>query len=252
MKVIQKEIVLNFVLSRKQEDGGFSFAQEAPATFEDTYYALQILHELEISYDEEKTTDFIRLIEKSRLLVKHLFQLAHLSKTYKLSLPWLNGIIEKSCFVQATDSESIYYSAKLARIVNNANLMNKLKEKRIQISNKEHLLTELCWKAIALKKLRVDFNEDAVAERIKGFQGHDSGFSFRKKGAPSFMEGTYLAIEALSELKQQPRDVQKCIMFVEMCRANNGGFGRQITTVPTLESTYHAIKSLKLLGMIKK
>lgn len=33
---------------------------------------------------------------------------------------------------------------------------------------------------------------------------------------------------------------------------NNGSFGRNITSMPTLEATYYAIKSLKILGKMKE
>ena len=248
MEIINKEIILKFVLSRKQNDGGFSFAQEAPSNFEDTYFALQTLYELQISYNNEKTFDIIRSVEMNNLLIKHMFQLTHLSKTYNLSLLWLEEVIKKQVLIQANDTQSIYYAAKIAHMRNNQNLISELRKKKISLSDREHLLSNLCWKTITLKKLGVEFDEQRIAEDIKEFQGYDGGFSFTRKGAPSFMEETYLAIEALSELKQQPKNVQNCIHFVERCKANNGGFGRQSVTVPTLENTYQSIAILNQLN----
>ncbi|MEM4259912.1 MAG: hypothetical protein QXG00_01620 [Candidatus Woesearchaeota archaeon] len=48
-------------------------------------------------------------------------------------------------------------------------------------------------------------------------------------------------------LGQQPDNIKKCKEFIMMCQSKIGGFGRQINAVPSLESTYHAIKSLKIL-----
>ncbi|MBN1275265.1 hypothetical protein JXA12_03155 [Candidatus Woesearchaeota archaeon] len=245
---MKKDETYSFVLSRKQSDGGFSFAEMTPSTLEDTYYALQIMQELQLPYKNEKTIQFILSVNRKSLMIKHLFQLAHLSETLHLKISWLNEAIRHYPFEQVADSQSLYYAAKLARISNDNKIIEALRMKRIELSLNEHLLSELCSKAIALKILNKKFNETKVSDTIKRFQGCDGGFSFTEKGAPSFIEETYLAIEALSELHQKPNNSKACKSFVAMCKANTGGYGRQITTVPTLEGTYCAIAILKMLA----
>lgn len=246
---MKKEDTYLFVLSREQPDGGFSFAETTPSTLEDTYYALQIIKELQLSYNNEKTIQFILSIDKKSLMIKHLFQLVHLSQKLNLKISWLNEAVQEYSFEQISDSQSLYYAAKLARILNDKRIIELLRKRIIEISSNEHLLSELCWKAITLKSLNKQVNEKEIANKIKQFQGYDGGFSFTEKGAPSFIEETYLAIEALSELHQKPTKIQACISFIDLCKANNGGYGRQSTTVPTLEATYCAIAISKLLKL---
>lgn len=245
-KEIRKDEVCSFVLRYEQLGGGFSFARTTPATLEDTFYALATLDLLKIQYSNDKTKEYIRSIEKIGG-VKHLFQILFISKRYNIEIAWLYNAIENFPFETIHDPESIYYASKIAELLGNDEITIKLIQNLKKISMKEHLLSELCWKAISHKKLGVQFDKEKVAEKIKQFQGYDGGFSFTEKGAPSFIEETYLAMEALSELSHKPNNTEACISFVQSCRANDGGYGRQITTVPSLEATYYAVAILKIL-----
>ena len=243
---IKKEEIRSFVLKHEQPDGGFSFAETTPATLEDTYYALGILHSLNTQYSNIKTKKYILSIEKIEM-VRHLFQILFISKTHNIKIPWLNNIIQNFPFDEIHDSESMYYASKIAGLLQNKKLVIALKNNLQKISVNESPLSELCWNAVSHKKLGVHFDMTAVAKRIKQFQGCDGGFSFTEGGSPSFIEETYLAVEALSELGHKPEHTEACISLTQSCRANNGGYGRQITTVPSLEATYCAVTILKIL-----
>jgi len=243
MEILQKKRILNFVLSHKQEDGGFSFAQEAPATLEDTYFALQILKELQISYDCRKVLKSYLMLP-DYTLPKHFFMLARLGITNKIN----EKLHERLC--KTHNAQSLYYLAKTARILSDENLISMVKE-RIPVKKNPGLLQESCWQAITLKQTRSQFNERGYAKHIAGFQNADGGFGFRR-GSTSFLENAYYATEALSLLKQPTINIEKCRKFVELCRAGDGAFGRQIITVPTLESTYHAIMCLKRLSYMRR
>jgi len=243
----KKEKIQSFVLKHEQSDGGFSFAETTPATLEDTFYALGILHLLNIQYSNIKTEKFIISLQKIGK-IRHLFQIIFISKTYNIKIPWLNKAIQNFPFDAIHDSESMYYASKIVELLHNKKLAITLKKNLHKISMKEHLLSELCWKAVSHNKLGVHFDMAAVAKRIKQFQACDGGFSFTKGGAPSFIEETYLAVESLSELGYKPEDTQACISLTQFCRSNKGGYGRQITTVPSLEATYCAVGILKILS----
>ncbi len=244
---IQKDDICSFVMSREQPDGGFGFAETAQATLEDTYYALQILHLLQIPYSNDKTAGFILSFNKSSLTIKHLFQVVYLSHILNLQVPSLNEAVVRFPYEKIRDSESMYYASRTAELIHNKESLDNIKNKGIKMNADEHLLSELCYKAITLKKSGILFDEQRVSEKIKKFQGYDGGFSFTAKGAPSFIEETYLAIEALAELATLPEDVDASVSFVNLCMADNGAYGRQITTVPTLDATYYAVAILKIL-----
>jgi len=248
----KKEEIYSFVMSRKQPEGGFSFAETTPATLEDTYYALQLIYEMHMNYNDKKTDQFLLSIDRKSLMVKHLFQLAHLRKIFNTRIPYLDEAIQRYSFDKINDSESLYYASKLASIIGDNKITQSLKRMVSEARPTDVLLSKICWKTIALSKLRINLNEKVVARKIRKFQGCDGGFSFREKGAPSFIEETCLAIDALMELHQKPKDIPACEYFVDLCRANNGGYGRQSTTVPTLDSTYKAIITLKNLMKMRK
>ncbi|NOZ80625.1 MAG: hypothetical protein GXP63_03035 [DPANN group archaeon] len=258
--IIDRTSIRRFLLARRQKDGGFSFAHEAPATLEDTYFALRIAHELEISGMEDHAEDFLRSVKTRQ--VKQLYRLAHLARTHRMHTLWpepetLTMALSRDLSrKKRIGPQTAYYRAKILSIVEDPALKRSLRKQSFKnqdagIAGEEDLLSDLCYAAIADRRQGIlddGMAMASMARRIKRFQGHDGGFSFTEKGAPSFLEETCLAVEALVELGQRPEKEQACIRFVERCRAKNGGFGRQSTTVPTLESTYHAIRILKWLS----
>ena len=240
-----------FVMSKEQPDGGFSFAGTNSAALEETYYALQIIHEIGETYKSEKTRAFLMSQQDKNLMVKHLFQLAHLRQNIKIELPYLDRAIQQYPFKAINNSES-YFAAKLAQLINKPELTALLREKVPRLKFRDNLLDEVCQRTIALSKLGINFNKELMAKKIQEFQGYDGAFSFKVKGSPSFIEETYLAIEALSELHQSPNNINACESFINSCKAKNGGYGRQAATVPTLEYTYKAIIALKMLNEMKE
>lgn len=248
----KKEKLYSFVMSREQPEGGFSFAKTTPATLEDTYYALLLIYEMQMSYNNKKTNQFLLSIDRKTLTIKHLFQLAQLRKILNLKIPYLDEAIQKYSFDKINDSESMYYASNLAVVINDDKIIKLLKGIVSKARLTDVLLSEICWKSMTLSKLKLNFNKGKVAEEIRKFQGFDGGFSFREKGAPSFIEETYLAIEALMKLNQKPKNILACESFINQCRANNGAYGRQSATVPTLEASFKAIITLKNLKKMRE
>jgi hypothetical protein len=239
MKNIKTSEVKEFVLSHEQSEG-FSFSCDAPATLEDTCYALQILRMINIPYPKEKITDFVKTIDMGHLLPKHIYHLLHLEMIETFE-------IDENIFSN-DDIESIFYIAKIAKEINQKIILEKIKK---QFSDKWtkpcEELHELCFKVVIMKLSGIGFDEQLFISAINRFQNSDGGFGFREYST-SFLENCYIAIETLSLLKANPENVSQCIRFTMSCQANNGGFGRQSITVPTLESTYYAIKIIEKLS----
>ncbi len=240
---IEIKKIAKFVLSHKQKDGGFSFAKEMPSTIEDTYFALQILYELDIPYKEEDTFEFIKSIEKNNLLAKHIYQISEINKSYKINISWISDIIKKQTLPK--ELESLYYFVKIDKIKKIKK--NELKELNLKIYDDEKLLSNLCYKTIILKKTGIKINEQKIIKEIQDFQRKDGGFGFTKESLPCFIEQIYLAIETLAELNAKPKRIKECIELIDSFKSNEGVYGRQMSTVPSLEATYYAVLCLMRL-----
>jgi len=109
-----------------------------------------------------------------------------------------------------------------------------------------------CEKYLSLvNKYKIPFEKQDYIVWIQNAQNPDGCFGFFPK-TTSFLENTFHALKALNELRSSPNSIKKCEQFIHSCRTLEGGFGRQTTSVPTLEYSYYAIISLKIIDKMKK
>jgi hypothetical protein len=237
--------IREFVLTREQEEGGFSFAEAAPPTLEDTYYALRTLRELNIDYDNEKTFEYIKNFDVGNVTLKQIFHLLYLIHAFDLKYPIysLKNSIRKGDNMNITDAYYLILSLDTLNEHSGRRLRDFIVSKNI--TSLKHV-SEVSRQVILLKKLNVCFDGGFYVRWIQNCQNYDGGFGFNH-GSTSFMENCYYALRALYELKSIPSETERCNKFILYCRARNGGFGRQIISLPTLEATYHAVKSLTFL-----
>lgn len=66
-------------------------------------------------------------------------------------------------------------------------------------------------------------------------------------GTTSFIENCHHALAALTMLGGAPDQPEKARQFVLSCQTAGGGFGRSLRAAPFLDSTWHALPSLRLL-----
>jgi len=71
----------------------------------------------------------------------------------------------------------------------------------------------------------------------------DGGFGFLHNST-SYLETTCYALRALNALNSAPDDLTECEKFIRLCRCQEG-YGRQMLSKATIESTYHAVSGLK-------
>ena len=256
MNNVNNDAIFAFVLSRKQNNGGFSFAKTAPVTLEDTYYALQTIHEISKEYSDDKTLNYLKSFESKKLTVKDVFFLYHLSKSLKIDLDFLNSLIRGYEFELINEIKSLYFAARLFFLLKQyddnlfRDVKNRINRSIDNVRIRDDLLSDFSMKTISYYLLDHDFDRGEAVAKIESFQGYDGGFSLRINSSPSYIEETYLAVQALFLLHHKPKDKRACERLILLCEANNGGFGRQIKAIPTLEATYKAIRVLKMLNQL--
>lgn len=249
---LEKQGVSSFVMGKKQEDGGFSFAKTAPSTLEDTYYALKILETLSIPYANKKTSGYLAGLNFDALMIKHVFQLCDLLSTKSMKSIPARKIARNIRLAKMADLEELYYKLEIMRLLKiGINKKDISEELRLIKTDKRGCLQDACYKAAILKILDEPFDKKDCADKINGFQNADGGWGF-VRGSTSFLENSHAAIKALAVTGGRPRDMRECKRFISGCQAKDGGFGRQIMAVPSLEATYQAIASLKIIEGMEK
>ena len=246
--MIKVDGIRDFVMSREQPEGGFSFAKTTPATLEDTYYALRILKELGFSYDNKKTYRYIEQTELDNLGYRQLFEALFLIREFWLTYD--GDLVEKRLERKEKMSiDALYYKFQSLKLIMHEN--NIMKEEKDFISSKGiadlKYISEVSRQVILLKRLGIQFNEKEYSLWIQGCQQSDGGFGFNHKSS-SYMENCYYALIALHELKCLPKDIEACKSFILYCKSESGAFGRQILAVPTLEATFYGLECLKILA----
>lgn len=243
--MLRKQDIYSFVMDMEQQGGGFSFAHDAPATLDDTYYALRILELLNAPYNNRETIGYIASLDFDSLMIRHLFYAAWTSK--KLGIRGVFRKIEKACSnICINNLDELYYKAQLHLLGIKAGKLSLMKKEFNALHHGSKYIHDICYTAIISGMLKIYFDEGDTIENINEFQNHDGGWGF-VKGSTSFLENSYIAIKALCITKTKPQNMRGCKKFILRCQANNGGFGRQIITAPSLESTYHAVAAISLL-----
>lgn len=248
-KQIKKEDLLQFVFSREQIEGGFSFVQTTPSTIEDTYYALAILKELNTKYSNLKTLDYIKKSAIDFFWPDHLFYLSFLYKFFNRSPGRI--FYSNMSNTEVNSIESCYYIFRahenLNKKVENISIEKYLLTKNSLRNSYLSIVSKYVYLA---KRMNLPIKDKVYVSWIRRSQNDDGGFGF-KPDTTSFIENTYYGLIGLKDLDSKPKNLDKCIDFVYSCYSKAGGFGRQRTTVATLQSTYHALFSLRILEEMK-
>lgn len=249
----EKETILDFVHSREQPGGGFSLAHTTPATIEDTYYAHKIFELLEVSYESDAT--------KQYLLQKHTEGKVNGRQAYRIL--WLlkqhnvpeNNIDLKLKVISSIpfDSRDIvesYYGVLARELL--AIPLDEQSLKQIAATRCDSFLyvSEIARYVLLKKRLGLPV-EEMCTTRLLRAQTSDGGFGFLE-GTTSFMENISYALQGLHAVQATPTDLHGCEKFIQCCKHPAGGYGRQLHAVETLEATYHALLSLKILNEMKE
>jgi len=253
----EREKLVKFIYSREQPEGGFSFTPSTPPTLEDTFFAFRLLEELDGCFVSKQTISYINKLQLNEFHnPKHLYQLANL---YRIS----NLVDSKNLLREKINSDDKFFVSTIADLyyMVMAKLMLKISVNTLTENEQKILSTaqtktvkptqELKHLIILMKKLHIPFQSKEYILMIRNSQNHDGGFGITPHST-SYIEPTYHALRGLEELNALPDNIDRCELFVKSCISNIGGFGRQITTVPSIEYSYYAVSSLKIIDVMKK
>lgn len=252
----ERNSLIKFIYSREQPEGGFSFSKTTPPTLEDTFFALRLLEELDRSSVSKSTVSYIQSLNPVDMhLPKHLYQLttiygiAHLRDHLKI----IREIIVSDNKIIPSTLADLYYLVLTKELLRIPITTTGNERQILAIAQKQSAKSMEEYKQLVtlMNKLHIPFQANEYASRIKKGQNHDGGFGIVTHST-SFLEPTYHALRTLKELQVVPDDINECERFVYSCMTRISGFGRQITTVPSIEYSYYAVISLKIIDTMKK
>lgn len=269
-KSLSKRIA-SYVLTRRNDDGGYTSVQFIESSIYDTFLALAILNEINVKPPHvEQTINFLRSFP-----LLDLRSIYYVNKSLEILRQPLIDATEFIMSIRNKDggfgtlNVDIESSSELETTFMAVDLLKTIgktiddKEKTVEfvlsLKNQDGgfgrpLYSNLISTYYALNTLNLLEYDIGKLEETKRYvalcESEIGGFTPKPLAEPSFIEYTYSGVMALRLFKLKPRSPTKTINFVLSCLNSNGGFRRSSEHgISSFEYTYYAILVLKELGV---
>jgi len=262
--------VIDYVVNRQNEDGGYTFCQGIESNAQDTYYGLAILDSLGVSFPKvEKTVEWLQSFVPDSLYSHYYVAKAlklcgkepekKLLREFIFSLPVVNGEFGTVDVYPEVASEflPIFMAVELA-----CSAVVEVNRKRIvgwllgfkngdggfgahghsNLNSTYHAVASLFSLGYPLESLRDTLGYVRACEKSYG------GFTVVPIGATPYMEHIYYGTSALNLLGERLRYPKQTAEFVLKCQNSNGGFARSDLGISTFEDTFYAVSILQKIS----
>ncbi|MEM3458916.1 MAG: prenyltransferase/squalene oxidase repeat-containing protein [Candidatus Bathyarchaeia archaeon] len=213
---------IEYIVNRQNEDGGYTFCQEAESNAQDTYYGLAVLRMLNVPFPNvEKTIRWLLELD-----LDSTYSYYYVAKALTLCGEPLDYRFKEHVF----------------SVINSRKYVGK-EDVYAEISS-EFELTFMVLELADLLNVKCDGIE--TEKWIFKFKNVDGGFGARKH---SNINSTYYALASLDLLKYNVKKLQDTKIFLRECEKPYGGFTVIPTSVtPYMEHTYYGVTALNLVG----
>jgi hypothetical protein len=217
-----KSKIINYIITRQNEDGGYCFAQGAlESNGQDTYFGLSILSQLDVAFPNTEKT--LRFLDENR--IDSIYSMYYTAKAQLLLTGEIKGELKKDISLLLGSKK--YYGSKAF------------------FSESSEFSTTLMALELA-DLLKIDVSPSEITEWLHTFENQNGGFGPHGR---SNIDSTYHAIASLHLLKKTPKKVVEALRFVRSCEKPFGGFTViPINQMPYMEYTYYGVMALDLLG----
>ncbi len=267
MEKVDLEKLRDFVLSRKNEDGGFAFCKPLRSTLPETFYAIYVLKTIgEEVPDKDRVVDFLRRSVRDDVYAiywtfKSLDALdEELPDKSDFLLERLNVAIKRKSRELRPGGVTATYSFEAPNVLREVFMLSEvLKLLNVDLPEFVEDFVEKFRRngGFGLKRPNLEETfyclsvlERGDEENLKFVLRHESEAGFVKTpGAyPPYIEDTFFALSCLKILGYEYEN-DEIVEFVASLQNDNGGFRRSIYGgISTLENSYYAVAILKLLG----
>lgn len=242
--------IIQYLKERENEEGGFSFAIDLYPDIEDTYYATRIFQLLNGDVDRNKMANYLRNISLGDFVFPravYMLLYLHLSLAIELPSQLINPSNRDWDGYGILDAQ--YFSDEIRKLLNHP--MKPLASPSPFQFHRLENLQSLRKKVSVLNNHLIDFDKQEIVRWVQLCQNGDGGFGFYP-GTTSYMENTCCALEILSKLYSAPMEIDLCQTYIISCQTASGGFARAPASFPFIESTFHAVVGLLLLGRMER
>jgi hypothetical protein len=262
--------VIDYVVDRQNEDGGYTFCQGTESNAQDTYYGLAILDLLDAPFPNvEKTIKWLQSFVPDNLY-SHYYVAKALKlcgkepdvkclKDFVISLPIVNGGFGTvDVYVEvASEFLPIFMAVELAGLavveVNRERIVDWLlsfkngdggfgAHRHSNLNSTYHAVASLSNLGYPVNSLRDTLEYVRACEKPYG------GFTIVPHGAPPYMEHTYYGTSTLNLFDEHLRYPKQTAEFVLKCQNANGGFARSDLGISTFEDTFYAVSVLQTIS----
>jgi len=263
--------VIDYVVNRQNEDGGYTFCQGTESNAQDTYYGLAILDLLSVPFPKvEKTLEWLQ-----SFVPDNLYSHYYVAKTIKLcgkepekkllrkfilSLPIVNGEFGTVDVYAEVASEflSIFMLIELADMVDVEINRKKIVDWLLSFKNNDggfgahgHSNLNSTYHAVASLSSNLGYYVNSLRgtlEYVRACEKLYGGFTVVPNGAIPYMEHIYYGTSTLNLLGERLRYPKQTAELVLKCQNANGGFARSDLGTSTFEDTFYAVSVLQTIS----
>jgi hypothetical protein len=216
------EGVIDYVMRRQNEDGGYTFCQGTESNAQDTYYGLAILNLLGTPFPNvKKTVEWLR-----NFVPDNLYSHYYVAKALKLC-------------GEKPDKNLKKFLISLQSVRGEFGTVNVYAEVA-----SEFLLTFMMTELVNIVGLKID--REKIIGWLLSFKNGDGGFGAHGN---SNLNATYHAVASLFNLGYPVKSLKEILEYVRTCEKPYGGF----TVIPNISTTfmehiYYGVSTLNLLG----
>jgi hypothetical protein len=269
--LINMRDVVDYIVERQNEDGGYTFCRQTASNAQDTYYALRILRMFGVKpVKTDRTVLFLQRLQHEdgnfdsvKIAYYVIHSLSELGST--LIKPSnsvtrsfdavLRGLRRQSTYVGiVSEIENLHLAVELFAPNFPINVRRVIKQV-LSIRNSDGSFGSRRHSRIAstyhvleiLKILNYDYKSTEETLRwVRRCEISNGGFVSSPDVSASYLEDTYFGVEALKALHERLRYPKETLKYIVMFQNLNGGFRRSIFLgISDFESTYHAISCIE-------
>ena len=260
--------IINYVISRQNVDGGYTFVEENDSNAQDTYYGLAILKLLGSPFpDVDNTVEWLR-----EFGLGSIYSYYYVGKALSLCREGLGDRFRK--YVVSTiaakrhlGSVEVYFEVASEfrathMVLDLANLLgikpgNDVAEWLLRYKNvdggfgahKRSNVNSTYYATASLDLLGFDMESlQGTTGFLRSCEKPYGGFTVVPHSFAPFMEHTYYGVMALGAVGENCRFGPQTVDFVLRCQNGNGGFARADLGISTFENTFQAVSILQKLA----
>jgi hypothetical protein len=261
--------IVDYVIDRQNNDGGYTFCQDTESNAHDTYYGLAILDLLKVPFPNVELTikwlhDFIPDSYYSHYYAAKALKLCGQEPDEKLRDFLLSlqgpkgGFRTVDVYVEvASEFEATFIFTELVKLVGIEIDREEVVRWLLSHQNRDggfgaHGYSNLSSTYHAVASL---FNLGYPVKSLKGTLAYvrscekpSGGFTVVPSSSLPYMEHVYYGMATLDLIGENARYPKATARFVLSCQNSNGGFARSNLGISTFEDTFYAIWILRRLA----